>query len=112
MTDLTHLTLVEAADSIATSAFTARELTQACLKRAEAWQPVLNCFIELDAEAALLEAEAADRMQAKGNELGPLHGIPFALKDIYNTKGTVDDRRLEGRDREHPAGRHARRRTG
>lgn len=63
------------------------ELTRAVIARAERLQPVLNCFITLCPEEALAEARAAEDAVMKGGPLGLLHGIPYAAKDLVNTKG-------------------------
>lgn len=63
------------------------ELTKAVIARAERLQPVLNCFITLCPEEALAEAKAAEEAVMKGAPLGLLHGIPYAAKDLVNTKG-------------------------
>ncbi|MBT5664247.1 MAG: amidase [Rhodospirillaceae bacterium] len=89
MTDPTHMSLIEAADAVAAKQISARELTQACIARAETLQPTLNCFISLDPEGALAEADLADAAQARGDALGPLHGVPLAHKDMYYRKGRV-----------------------
>jgi len=63
------------------------ELTAAVLARAERLQPELNCFITLCGEAAMAQARDAERQIMAGAPLGLLHGIPFTVKDIVNTRG-------------------------
>ena len=63
------------------------ELTQACLKRIERLNPVLNAFITVTGEQALAEARALEVEQQKGRWRGPLHGVPIALKDNIDTAG-------------------------
>src|SRR5258705_1356802 len=63
------------------------EITRAVLARAERMQPELNCFITLCGDEAMAEAKNAEREVAAGGPLGLLHGIPFTVKDIVNTKG-------------------------
>ena len=65
------------------------ELTAACLARTEALQPQLDAFITITAELARRQARSAERAIGRGDYRGPLHGIPFALKDIYATKGIL-----------------------
>ncbi len=89
MTDPTRWTLVEAADALASKKISARELTEACIAKAEVRQPVLNCFISLDAEGAIAEADAADAALARGDAAGPLQGVPLAHKDMYYRAGKV-----------------------
>jgi aspartyl-tRNA(Asn)/glutamyl-tRNA(Gln) amidotransferase subunit A len=85
--DLHHLTISQAADLIAKRKLSPVELTDALLKRTQALEPQLNAYISLTAERAMSAAKNAESAIAKGDHRGPLHGIPFALKDIYNTKG-------------------------
>ena len=89
MSDPTRLSLVAAAEAIAKGELSSRELTAACIERAERLQPTLNAFISLDPAGALAEAEAADRAVAAGNMVGPLHGVPLAHKDMYYRAGKV-----------------------
>ena len=65
----------------------ALEVMQSTLARAEKAQAALNCFITICAEKALRDAKAADEAVARGDELGPLHGVPLHVKDLVNTKG-------------------------
>ena len=63
------------------------EVTQAVLDRAARLQPELNCFITLCADEAMAAARAAEQDVMAGRPLGLLHGIPFTVKDIVNTRG-------------------------
>src|SRR5437868_7076226 len=63
------------------------DITRAVLARAERMQPELNCFITLCGDEAMAEASKAEREVVAGGPLGLLHGIPFTVKDIVNTKG-------------------------
>lgn len=63
------------------------ELTEACLGRIARLNPVLNAFITVTAESARAEAQQAEARLKKGRWLGPLHGIPIALKDLIDTAG-------------------------
>ncbi len=76
-------TLVETADALARGVLSSVELTRICLERAHRANAVLNCFIRIDDEAALAEARAADAARAAGRSLGPLHGVPLAVKDMF-----------------------------
>lgn len=89
MSDPTQWTLIEAADAVSSKQISARELTEACIAKAEERQPTLNCFISLDAEGARAEADAADAALARGEDPGPLHGVPLAHKDMYYREGKV-----------------------
>ena len=81
---LTHLSAW-----IAAGALTSRRLTEIYLGRIDALNPKLFCFATVMAEQARAEADAADRLMAAGRRLGPLHGIPYGLKDLFDTAGTV-----------------------
>ena len=66
---------------------TARELVQATLDRIDAVDGQINAFISIDAEGALTHADEIDRRRAKNEPLGPLAGIPIALKDVLCVRG-------------------------
>ena len=87
--DLALMSLVEVASAIAIKKVSSRDVTSACLGRIAQWQPKLNAFIAIEAEAALKAADAADAMLAKGNSKGALHGVPLAHKDMYYDEGHV-----------------------
>ncbi|MDE0049604.1 MAG: amidase [Rhodospirillales bacterium] len=90
MSDDIHLmSLVELADAIAARQLSAVEVMTATVARAERLQPVLNCFISLQAEAALERAAEADAALARGAAPGPLHGVPLAHKDMFYRAGHV-----------------------
>ncbi len=63
------------------------DLVRACLDRITRHDRELGAFITLTAESALAEAKRADADLANGVDRGPLHGIPVALKDLYDTAG-------------------------
>jgi aspartyl-tRNA(Asn)/glutamyl-tRNA(Gln) amidotransferase subunit A len=81
------LTLIEAVDQIFTRRLSPLELTRECLARIERLNPVLNAFITVTADTALDEGRQAEAEIAAGNWRGPLHGIPIALKDLFDTAG-------------------------
>ena len=85
--DLSYLTISEAAAGLRRQQFSPLELTKACLARIEAINGKLHSFIKLTVELALRHAEQAEKELYSGNDRGPLHGIPIALKDLYMTKG-------------------------
>ena len=66
---------------------TAREVTAAALERVRARDPSLNCFTAVLAESALRDAEAVDAALAAGREPGPLAGVPFAVKNLFDVAG-------------------------
>lgn len=74
---------------IATGQITSRALTELYLARIEALNPRLFCIATVTPHRALAEADTADRLLAAGTHLGPLHGIPYAVKDIFDTEGVA-----------------------
>src|SRR6516162_6991615 len=85
--DLAFLTIAGAAQLIKRKELSPVELATALIRRAEALDPQLNAYLLLTAEWALDQARKAEREIVGGNYRGPMHGIPFALKDIYSTAG-------------------------
>jgi aspartyl-tRNA(Asn)/glutamyl-tRNA(Gln) amidotransferase subunit A len=85
--DLTWLSLTEAAQLVREKKVSPVELTQLCLQRIEHLNPKLNAFITVTAEAALQQAREAETEIQKGRWKGALHGIPLALKDLFDTAG-------------------------
>ncbi len=81
------MTIVEAATRLRRRETTSLELTRECLARIESLQPKLNAFLTVTAEPALAQARRMDEELARGADRGPLHGIPVAVKDMFQTKG-------------------------
>ncbi|RKT15797.1 aspartyl/glutamyl-tRNA(Asn/Gln) amidotransferase subunit A [Streptomyces sp. 1114.5] len=99
MTELIRYTAAETASAIAKGEVSAVEVAQAHLDRIEAVDKKVNAFLHVDTEGALAAAKAVDAKRAKGEELGPLAGVPLALKDVFTTKGiptTCGSKMLEG----------------
>ncbi|MCM2576737.1 Asp-tRNA(Asn)/Glu-tRNA(Gln) amidotransferase subunit GatA [Streptomyces meridianus] len=99
MTDLTRLTAAETAARIASGEVTAVAVTEAHLARIDAVDEKVHAFLHVDREGALAQARAVDAKRERGEELGPLAGVPLALKDIFTTEGvptTVGSKILEG----------------
>ena len=82
-----ELTAAQAARAIARRELTAVELAEACLNRIEALDERLLAWVYVDRETVLADARRADGAVAEGRPLGPLHGIPIGMKDIYYTAG-------------------------
>ena len=82
---LTALTATEAAAEIARGAVSAEDYARACLDRIEALDGEIKAFVHLDREHALAQAHALDERRTHGHPIGPLHGIPVAIKDIIDT---------------------------
>ena len=99
MTALVHRNADELARGIAAGEFSAREVTQAHLDRIGEVDSDVRAFLYVDGERALAAADGVDARRAAGDELGPLAGVPLALKDIFTYKGaptTCGSRILEG----------------
>ena len=84
MTELHWLEAHEAAELIATKQLTSLELTKALLDRIEKYDQGLNAFLTRRPDQALKDANRADEAVRKNEPIGPLHGVPFALKDIID----------------------------
>lgn len=85
--ELNDLTLTEAAILIQNGEISSPELTKACLDRIASIDKHLNCFITLTEQTAMQAAHNAQAEIQQGHYRGPLHGIPIALKDLYETSG-------------------------
>jgi aspartyl-tRNA(Asn)/glutamyl-tRNA(Gln) amidotransferase subunit A len=82
-----YLTIGDLAAALRRKDFSPVELTEALLTRIEAIDSKLHCFITLTADLALEQARRVEKDLQSGNDRGPLHGIPIALKDLYATRG-------------------------
>ena len=87
MTDLRELTIAEAARAIERRQVSPVELTRAYLDAIGRLNPGLNAYVTVTAERAEQDARRAADEVAAGRYLGPLHGIPIGLKDLYDTEG-------------------------
>jgi aspartyl-tRNA(Asn)/glutamyl-tRNA(Gln) amidotransferase subunit A len=85
--ELAYLTIAEAARLIEQKQLSPVELTTALIRRAEALDPQLNAYLLLTADRAVDQARQAEQEIMAGGYRGLMHGIPFALKDIYATAG-------------------------
>lgn len=74
--------------ALAAGEFSAREFTEATLKRIESQNGALNAFTAVTAEQALAAADESDVRRERGASIGPLEGVPIALKDNIDLKGT------------------------
>jgi Asp-tRNA(Asn)/Glu-tRNA(Gln) amidotransferase A subunit family amidase len=87
--DLYDVTAAEAARRIRSGALSPSNLLASCLKRIDAVEPTLKAWVHLDREAAARVAVQRDIEAREGRFMGPLHGVPVALKDIYDAAGLV-----------------------
>ncbi len=81
------MNIEQAAAKLRAREVSAVELARESLGRIRELQPVLNAFITVTEDLALKQARAADEELARGIDRGPLHGIPYALKDLFATRG-------------------------
>jgi aspartyl-tRNA(Asn)/glutamyl-tRNA(Gln) amidotransferase subunit A len=86
-TELTDLSLAQAAALIKQGALSPLELTEAYLRRIGQLNPTINAYITVTADRAWEDARRATTAIAAGTYRGPLHGIPIALKDVFATAG-------------------------
>ena len=87
--DLAFATIAELAPRLAAREVSPVELTDAVLARIERHDPALNSYITVTAESARHAARAAEAAIMAGHHLGPLQGIPVAVKDLYATRGVA-----------------------
>jgi len=81
------VTIEQAAARLRTREVSSVELVQESLRKIRELQPSLNAFITITADLAFDQARRADDELARGIDRGPLHGIPYSLKDVFSTKG-------------------------
>ena len=87
--ELGFLSIAEGAALIAAKKLSPVEWTRACLARIEAFNPALDAFVTLTAANALAQARQAEAEIQAGRMRGPLHGVPFGLKDMIDTRGIL-----------------------
>jgi amidase len=88
MAGLDHYTPArDQAAAVRAGEISARELLELHLARIDEVNPRVNALVNVDAERARAAAAAADERQARGEALGPLHGLPFAVKDTHHLAG-------------------------
>lgn len=85
------------AQAIRTKKVSSEETVRAFLQRIEQVNPKINAVVQLRAEAALAEARAADHALKRKETTGPLHGVPFTVKDSFDTAGVVSTAGVKGR---------------
>lgn len=85
--DISWMPAWQIADLISRKQLTAVKVTEHFLKRSKQLQPVLHAFQHLDEQGAREQARRADARQQRGEKLGPLHGVPIAVKEHTSVKG-------------------------
>ncbi len=89
MKDLTYAPATAIAEAVRRKQVSVREVVEAHVQRIEFVNPKLNAIAQLVAETALQEAAKADEAIVRGDPLGPLHGVPFTVKDWIETNGVI-----------------------
>lgn len=84
--DLADLGAVATQELLLGGRISAEELTRACLERIQAREEDVRAWTFLDPELALSQAREADQRRRRGEALGPLHGLPVGVKDIFDTR--------------------------
>ncbi|MCH8229401.1 MAG: amidase [Chloroflexi bacterium] len=87
--DLVFKTAREQARLVADGEISSVELVGAHLEQIGKVNPVVNAMVTMVAESAMEQAGAADKARSTGEELGPLHGLPIAIKDLQDTAGIL-----------------------
>lgn len=89
MASLTELSAVELRRRIGTKEISPVELLDACIERIESINPAVNAICAKAYKRARAEARAAEAAVLRGDELGPLHGLPIGVKDLQDTEGLL-----------------------
>src|SRR5580658_5167095 len=87
MSDLAYLTIAEAARLIRARKLSPVEFATALLARIAATEPTYHAYIAVTEDLALAQAKAAEAAIMRGDWRGPLHGVPYAAKDIFDVAG-------------------------
>jgi amidase len=95
--ELVFMSTVKLAQLVREKKVSAVELLKAHFTRIDAVNPKLNAIVTFCRERAFAEADAADRALAAGRNLGPLHGVPMAIKDSWDTAGVISTGGTQGR---------------
>ncbi len=84
--NVSMISATEASNKIKKGIISSEELVSACLDRIEAMEEQIGAWTYLDRDYALKQACEADRVMREGSEVGPLHGVPVGVKDIFDTR--------------------------
>ena len=85
--DLSFLSIADLSELIRTRKVSPVEATRATLDRIEKFNPQLNAYITVTRELALKSAQEAESEIQQKKRRGPLHGVPIAVKDLFDTAG-------------------------
>ncbi len=85
--DLAFYSISELASLLRQGLMTSEEMTLFYLQRLEQWGDTLECVVQLLPDRAMKHARRADSLLAAGTDLGPLHGIPYGVKDLFSVDG-------------------------
>jgi amidase len=97
--DITASSVSDLARLIRSRRVSATEAIDAHLARIDAVNPLVNAVVRLDAETARERARQADATLARGEDWGPLHGVPFTLKDMHSAQGMAGSLGTRGSER-------------
>src|SRR3954451_14564562 len=106
MDEVTRASATWLAAAIRAKRVSAAEVVAAHLQRIDRVNPGLNAVVQLAADRALAEARQADAVLAGGEVRGPFHGVPFTVKDVFDTAGLVTAQGLPERGAFVPAADH------
>ena len=87
MTDIHFAPATELANLVRSKQVSSVELTEHFIARIEKFDPLINAVVVKDFDRARTAAQTADRKMSRGDELGPLHGVPITIKESYNVAG-------------------------
>ncbi|MEM9430874.1 MAG: amidase family protein, partial [Pseudomonadota bacterium] len=87
--DLADATATEVAAAVSGGRALAREVAEDSLSRIDAQNPAINAFTDVTRARMLREADSVDAMRSSGQALGPLAGVPFAVKNLFDLAGVV-----------------------
>jgi aspartyl-tRNA(Asn)/glutamyl-tRNA(Gln) amidotransferase subunit A len=85
--EVCYLSAIDLADQIRSKRLSCVEVVQSFLERIKRIDGALHAYITVCEEEARREAEGADAKLARGEPVGPLHGVPFSVKDLFHTRG-------------------------
>ena len=89
MEDLIYTSATKLAEMIRVKQVSSEEVVSAHIQRIEDVNPKINAIVQFRPEQALQEARAADQALARGDTPGPLHGVPFTVKDYMAIQGLI-----------------------